>query len=210
MTEEHRIEIQTDAKESNEKTADASDTATMGEADHASEDEIEEQPAETPRAEAKTDAPEDDLQIQLEKAQAEAQTHYESFLRAAAELDNFRKRKEREVSDLRKYANQNLLRELLNVVDNLERAIGAPRESEGTDGLLEGVDMTLKELLKIFDKFGVTPIEAVNQPFDPSLHEAVMQEENADVAENTVIRELQRGYQIHDRLLRPAMVVVSR
>jgi molecular chaperone GrpE len=70
--------------------------------------------------------------------------------------------------------------------------------------------MTLKELLKILDKFGVKPIEAVNQPFDPSLHEAVMQEENADVAENTVIRELQRGYQIHDRLLRPAMVVVSR
>ena len=70
--------------------------------------------------------------------------------------------------------------------------------------------MTLKELLKIFEKSGVTPIVAVDQPFDPSLHEAVMQEECADVPGNTVIRELQKGYQLHDRLLRPAMVVVSR
>ncbi len=209
MTEEHRIEIQTDAETPTEEAA-VSETASPGAADHAPETEAEEQPLEAvTQAEVEADAPED-LQGQLEKAQGEAQGHYERFLRTAAELDNFRKRKEREVSDLRKYANQNLLRELLTVVDNLERAIDAHSDPGSKEGLVEGVDMTLKELLKIFEKFGVTPIEAVNQPFDPNLHEAVMQEEDADVAENTVIRELQKGYQIHDRLLRPAMVVVSR
>ncbi len=209
MTEEHRIEIQTDAETPTEEAA-VSETASPGAADHAPETEAEEQPLEAvTQAEVEANAPED-LQGQLEKAQGEAQGHYERFLRTAAELDNFRKRKEREVSDLRKYANQNLLRELLTVVDNLERAIDANSDPGSKEGLVEGVDMTLKELLKIFEKFGVTPIEAVNQPFDPNLHEAVMQEEDADVAENTVIRELQKGYQIHDRLLRPAMVVVSR
>ncbi len=210
MTEEHRIEIQSESETPSAEPAAVSETASPHAAEHAPETEAAEQSPETPpQAEGEADGPEDH-QTQLEKVQGEAQAHYERFLRTAAELDNFRKRKEREVNDLRKYANQNLLRELLNVVDNLERAIVATSDPASQDGLVEGVDMTLKELLKIFEKFGVTPIEAVNQPFDPNLHEAVMQEENADVAENTVVRELQKGYQIHDRLLRPAMVVVSR
>ena len=89
----------------------------------------------------------------LEAAERQAQENHERFLRAAAELDNFRKRKEREVSDLRKYANQTLLRELLGVVDNLERALAASQENGEPEGLMEGVNMTLKELLKIFDQF---------------------------------------------------------
>ena len=211
MTKEHRIEIQSETEHPGAETdAPASENASPDAAGHAPEDDDSAQSSETLQAAEDTALPADDLQSQLEKSQAEAQEHYERFLRTAAELDNFRKRKEREVGDLRKFANQNLLRELLNVVDNLERAIGATREPGSADGLLEGVDMTLKELLKIFDKAGVKPIEAVDQPFDPNLHEAVMQEENTDVPENTVIRELQKGYQIHDRLLRPAMVVVSR
>jgi molecular chaperone GrpE len=206
MTKEHKIEIQSET-EVRAAQAPASDITPQDAADHAPDD--------TPDPSTPTPTSDDaekpaDLQTQLEKAQGEAQEHYERFLRTAAELDNFRKRKEREVSDLRKYANQNLLKELLNVVDNLERAIGATQDAGTTDSLVEGVDMTLKELLKIFENAGVKPIEAVDQPFDPNLHEAVMQEECADIPENTVIRELQRGYQIHDRLLRPAMVVVSR
>lgn len=155
-------------------------------------------------------APEPTLEDKLEAAERQAQENHERFLRAAAELDNFRKRKEREVSDLRKYANQNLLRELLEVVDNLERALAASRESGEPEGLMEGVDMTLKVLLKIFDKVGVKPIASVQQPFDPSLHEAVMQEPSNDVPVNTVLKELQKGYMLRDRLLRPAMVVVSK
>jgi molecular chaperone GrpE len=146
----------------------------------------------------------------LEAAERQAQENHERFLRAAAELDNFRKRKEREVSDLRKYANQTLLRELLGVVDNLERALAASQESGEPQGLTEGVDMTLKELLKIFEQFHVKPIESLQQPFDPNLHEAVMQEPSDAFPANTVLKELQKGYMLRDRLLRPAMVVVSK
>jgi molecular chaperone GrpE len=146
----------------------------------------------------------------LEAAERQAQENHERFLRAAAELDNFRKRKEREVSDLRKYANQTLLRELLGVVDNLERALAASQENGEPEGLTEGVDMTLKELLKIFEQFHVKPIESLQQPFDPNLHEAVMQEPSDAFPAKTVLKELQKGYMLRDRLLRPAMVVVSK
>ena len=155
-------------------------------------------------------APPQSLEEKLQAAERQAQENHERFLRAAAELDNFRKRKEREVSDLRKYANQMLLRELLGVVDNLERALAAALENSEPEGLREGVEMTLKELLKIFDQFKVTPIEAHEQPFDPNHHEAVMQEPNDAFPPNTVVKELQKGYMLRDRLLRPAMVVVSK
>ncbi|MBC2735410.1 MAG: nucleotide exchange factor GrpE [Desulfobacteraceae bacterium] len=155
-------------------------------------------------------APPQSLEEKLQAAERQAQENHERFLRAAAELDNFRKRKEREVSDLRKYANQMLLRELLGVVDNLERALAASLENSEPEGLREGVEMTLKELLKIFDQFKVTPIEAHEQPFDPNHHEAVMQEPSDAFPPNTVVKELQKGYMLRDRLLRPAMVVVSK
>lgn len=151
-----------------------------------------------------------ELEEKLNAAERQARENHDRFLRTAAELDNFRKRKEREIGDLRKYANQTLLRELLGVVDNLERALAASRENDEPEGLAEGVEMTLKELLKIFDQFGVTAITALEQPFDPNLHEAVMQEPSDAVPANTVIRELQKGYLLRDRLLRPAMVVVSK
>ena len=151
-----------------------------------------------------------DIEEKLKTAERQAQENHDRFLRVAAELDNFRKRKEREVSDLRKYANQALLKELLGVVDNLERALASSRENSEPEGLTEGVEMTLKELLKIFDKFGVQPIEALQQPFDPNLHEAVMQEPSDAVPANTVVKELQKGYLLRDRLLRPSMVVVSK
>jgi molecular chaperone GrpE len=149
------------------------------------------------------------LEEKLASAEQQAQESHDRFLRVAAELDNFRKRKEREISDLRKYANQSLLRELLGVVDNLERALVSARESGHPEALMEGVEMTLKELLKIFDQFGVKPIEALEQPFDPNHHEAVMQAPSDAFPANTVIKELQKGYLLRDRLLRPAMVVVS-
>jgi molecular chaperone GrpE len=149
------------------------------------------------------------LEEKLASAEKQVQESHDRFLRVAAELDNFRKRKEREISDLRKYANQSLLRELLGVVDNLERALVSARESGHPEALMEGVEMTLKELLKIFDQFGVKPIEALEQPFDPNHHEAVMQAPSDAFPANTVIKELQKGYLLRDRLLRPAMVVVS-
>ena len=167
------------------------------------------QKAEAEDLQEETEAADTTLEEQLEAAQCEARENHDRFLRVAAELDNFRKRKEREIGDLRKYANQSLLKELLAVVDNLERALESGRASGQPEALAEGVEMTLKELLKIFQRFGVTPIEALEQPFDPNHHEAVMQEPSDAYPTNTVIRELQKGYLLRERLLRPAMVVVS-
>jgi len=117
------------------------------------------------------------------------------------------------MDDLRKYANEALLKDLLYVVDNLERAVNTSVEKTGEpidSCVLEGVEMTLTEISKLLTRNHVTPIEAMGKPFDPTYHEAVMQTESADHPENTVINVFQKGYLIHDRLLRPAMVVVSK
>ncbi len=146
----------------------------------------------------------------IEKAEAEAKEAYDRFLRASAELENYKKRTRKEMADFRKYANASLVKELLGVVDNLERAIESSNGSNEEGQLSEGLDLTLKELLKIFKEFHACPIEALGKPFDPCYHQAMMQQETTDQPENVVLNELQKGYMIHDRLLRPAMVVVSK
>lgn len=145
----------------------------------------------------------------IEKAEAEAKEAYDRFLRASAELENHKKRTQKEMAEFRKYANASLVKELLDVVDNLERAIESSNGSNEEGQLSEGLDLTLKELLKILKTFHACPIEALGKPFDPCYHQAVMQQETSDQPENIVLNELQKGYMIHDRLLRPAMVVVS-
>ena len=145
----------------------------------------------------------------IEKAEAEAKEAYDRFLRASAELENYKKRTQKEMADFRKYANASLLKELLGVVDNLERAIESSSGSKEDGQLSVGLDLTIKELLKIFKTFHVSPIESLGEPFDPGYHQAMMQQETVDQPENVVLNELQKGYMIHDRLLRPAMVVVS-
>jgi molecular chaperone GrpE len=152
----------------------------------------------------------DSLQAEIERLTEASKENYDRFLRASAELDNYRKRASREMDDTRKYATQALLKDLLAVADNLDLAIKSSTEnSHNESNLLDGIDLTRKELLKVFDKYNVKPIEALGSPFDPNYHEAVMREESDEHAENTVINELQKGYLIHDRLLRPSMVVVS-
>lgn len=146
----------------------------------------------------------------IEKAETEAKEAYDRFLRASAELENYKKRTQKEMAEFRKYANASLVKELLGVVDNLERAIESSNGSNEEGQLSEGLDLTLKELLKIFKTFHASPIEALGKPFDPCYHQAMMQQETADQPENIVLNELQKGYMIHDRLLRPSMVVVSK
>jgi molecular chaperone GrpE len=151
------------------------------------------------------------LEERLQLAEKEAKEIYDRFLRLSAEFENFKKRTTREMNDFRKYANESLIRELLSVVDNLERALQTTSNGTQTDtGVIEGVEMTHREILKIFEKFNVQPIDALDQTFDPKFHQAVMQESVEDKPENTVIQELQRGYLMHDRLIRPSMVVVSK
>ena len=150
--------------------------------------------------------PEDKIAL----AEADAKEAYDRFLRASAELENYKKRAQKEMADFRKYANASLVKDLLGVVDNLERAIESSNESKAEGKLSEGLNLTLKELLKIFEKFHACPISALGEPFDPCFHQAMMQKESDDHPENIVLDELQKGYMIHDRLLRPAMVVVSK
>jgi molecular chaperone GrpE len=152
-----------------------------------------------------------DLKSKLEIKTREAEENYDRLLRVSAEFENYKKRSAREMADFKKYANQSLLKELLPIIDNLDLAIKAAAEaSNGTDAcLLDGVELTRKEILKVFENFHVEPIDALGKPFDPNFHEAVMREESDKHPENTVVNELQKGYLMHDRLLRPAMVVVA-
>ena len=153
------------------------------------------------------------LKSDLDQVRQEAADEHDRLLRLSAEFDNYKKRMDRQAEEFKKYANESLLKELLTVVDNLERAISSTDVDKGVNSeacVIEGVEMTLNEILKVLKKFNVTPIEAKGKPFDPVYHDAMMQEETDEYPENTVINELQKGYLIHDRLLRPAMVVVSK
>jgi len=152
-----------------------------------------------------------ELRTKLETKTAEAEENYDRLLRVSAEFENYKKRTAREMAELGKYANQSLIRELLPIIDNLELAIKAAAEAaDGSDAcLLDGVELTRKEILKVFENFHVEPIEAFGKPFDPNFHEAVMREESDEHPENTVVNELQKGYLMHERLLRPSMVVVA-
>jgi molecular chaperone GrpE len=151
-----------------------------------------------------------DLQARLESKEKELGETYDRLLRVTAEFDNYKKRMAREMEEFRKYANQSLLKEMLSVVDHIELAIQAAGSSEAADpSLMDGLNLTLKELLRVLEKFSVKPVEAVGQPFNPEFHEAILREPCPEMPENTVIREMQKGYMIHSRLLRPSLVVVA-
>jgi molecular chaperone GrpE len=148
---------------------------------------------------------------EVARARAEAGKNWDLYLRAQADLENYRKRAQREKEDLARFANEGILREILPVMDNLERAVEhAGAEKEGNGGLVQGVEMTLTQFRKVLEKFGVVAIPALGEPFDPARHEAVGQVETDKFPPNAVAQELQRGYLLNDRLLRPSMVMVAR
>ena len=152
-----------------------------------------------------------EMETRLESLGQEAKENHDRFLRVSAEFENYKKRAAREMGDFRKFANESFVKAMLPVVDNLDRAIESSSNDKNTNtSVVEGVNMTLREILKVFEQFGVIPFESLGKTFDPGFHQAVMQEENEDYPDNTVLNELQKGYLIHDRLLRPAMVVVSK
>ena len=159
----------------------------------------------------KTGDPLKEMEARLESLEKEAKESYDRFLRVSAEFENYKKRAAREMNDFRKFANESFIKAMLPVVDNLDRAIeSSSNDDHAQNSVVEGVNMTLKEILKVFEQFNVKPFESLGKAFDPALHQAVMQEETDDHPENTVLNELQKGYMMHDRLLRPAMVVVSK
>jgi len=151
------------------------------------------------------------METRIEELEKEVEVNYDRFIRVTADFENYKKRIAREMSDLRKFANENILKDILSAVDNLERAIesGSKQDSE-KQTLLEGVEITLKDLFRIFEKYGVKDFKSEGEPFNPVFHQAMMQEQTNDYPDNTVLNELQKGYTIHERLLRPAMVVVAK
>jgi len=151
-----------------------------------------------------------ELRHKLAEKTQEAEENYARLLRLAADMENLKKRQEREKVELLQFANENLVKELLPVVDNLERALDHGRQLKAPKALLEGIEMVHQGFLKALDRFGVTAHDSLGQQFDPAFHNAMMQEEAPDVPDGSVIKELQKGYLMHQRLLRPAMVVVAR
>ncbi|MGQ8363997.1 nucleotide exchange factor GrpE [Glaciecola sp. 1036] len=151
------------------------------------------------------------LEAELEEAKRTIDEQKDRVIRAIAESDNVRKRAEQDVEKARKFALERFAGELLSVIDNLERAtMSADAENEAVKPLLEGVELTHKSFMASIEKFGIEVIDPQGEAFNPEHHQAMSMQESADVAPNTVIAVMQKGYLINGRLLRPAMVMVSR
>jgi len=147
---------------------------------------------------------------QLAAAEQELARHREAMLRMQAEMENLRKRLERDAEKSRKFALERIMKDLLQVRDSMERGLEVADEAATVESLREGQGLTLKMLAKVLQDHDLEVIDPIGQPFDPEWHEAMTVAPSADVDENTVLEVLQKGYRLHDRLIRPAMVVVSR
>ena len=143
---------------------------------------------------------------ELDRLRQELSSLKDSSLRTLADFDNFRKRSDREKQEARRYALLDPMRDFLPVIDNLERALASKGRLED---LKEGVELILKQMQALLERYSVSAVPALGERFDPSVHEAVMQEPVEEVGEPTVIEEYQKGYMLHDRLIRPAMVKVA-
>ncbi|MBU6433741.1 MAG: nucleotide exchange factor GrpE [Nitrospirae bacterium] len=150
-----------------------------------------------------------ELQRALAEKTEQVKELNDKYLRLAAEFDNYKRLAQRDQRDQIRFGNEQLLRELLPVVDNLERAVKASRNGGSSDVLIQGVDLTLKQLTGALTRFHVIPVETVGQPFDPATHQAVTSVASEKIPEQHVVDEFQRGYRLHDRILRAAMVSVS-
>jgi molecular chaperone GrpE len=139
----------------------------------------------------------------------EVQVLQNKYLRLAAEFENYKRLAQRDQREQAKFANETVLKELLPVIDNLERAIGFSQGHSGSDGLIQGIELTHKQFLETLSKFGVRPIGSVGEMFDPSRHQAVAYVPSPGAADNTIVEEYQKGYLLHDRVLRAAMVAVA-
>ncbi|MBO2581566.1 nucleotide exchange factor GrpE [Shewanella algae] len=152
-----------------------------------------------------------ELEQALSDAQATVEEQKDSVIRAAAEVDNIRRRAAQDVEKAHKFALEKFSNELLPVIDNMERAlVGADKADEATKPLFEGVELTLKSFLSAVEKFGVKQIDPMGEAFNPEQHQAIGMQPSAEFPANTVMLVMQKGYQLNERLLRPAMVMVSK
>jgi molecular chaperone GrpE len=157
-----------------------------------------------------TEMSKDQLIEKISEIQASADANMDSYLRSQAEMENMKKRFQKDKQDLVKYGNETLTKQLLPVADNLEMALDHSKDENSIEALREGVNLTLKGLMNVLEKAGVETVEAVGAPFDPNFHEAVSEQEDDGAEPGTVLRELQKGYVLNQRLIRPAMVIVNK
>ncbi|AKH19881.1 nucleotide exchange factor GrpE [Sedimenticola thiotaurini] len=177
--------------------------------DEAAEESAEAESNQEPAA-AETPTPEE-LVLQLEDARAKADEHWDQLVRTKAQMDNLRKRQERELENAHKYALERFVNELLPVRDSMEMGLAAANEENSTvDQLREGTALTLKLFSDVMEKFNVVQINPEGEPFDPDLHQAMSTQPRNDVPPNTVVAVVQKGYTLNGRLVRPAMVMVSQ
>lgn len=153
------------------------------------------------------DGAEEDPQVAA--LRREAEEHYQRLLRLQADYDNFRRRTRQEKEDFAKYASMQVMERLLPVLDNFERAIAAGRNTDDLDSFLKGVDMIFRQLTDVLGQEGLTPIKAVGEPFNPKFHQAVMQVESDEHEDGIIVEELQKGYMLKERVIRPSMVKVN-
>lgn len=174
----------------------------------ANQNDIEPETGESPAAEASAD---DELSARLAEAEARAQDNWDKAVRAQAELENVRRRAQRDVENAHKYAIEKFLQDMLPVQDSMEMGLSAAQnENADIEKLREGTELILKMFADLMDKHGVEAIDPMGQPFDPEHHQAMSMLESAEHAPDTVVAVMQKGYKLNDRLVRPAMVAVSR
>ncbi|HHJ13844.1 MAG TPA: nucleotide exchange factor GrpE [Gammaproteobacteria bacterium] len=180
------------------------------EAIQAEQAKVDDKPAQDapPAEEAKLSHAE--LHALLTDARSKADEHWDQCLRLQAEIDNLRKRSERDLANAHKFALEKIAAELLPVRDSLEMGLAAAAENADVDKLIEGGELTLKMLSSVMEKFNIKEINPINEKFNPDLHEAMSMQERDDVEPNTVVAVMQKGYTLNDRLIRPAMVMVSK
>jgi molecular chaperone GrpE len=187
------------------------DEVIAGEENRESENRDQEKLEDSHAGEEKLESPEtnaDSLEAQLESAQAKASENWDLFVRAKAEMDNLRRRSSKDLENAHKFGIEKFVTELLPVLDSM--ALGLAVEDASVESLREGMEMTMSMLEKMMEKLGIEEIDPVNEKFDADKHQAMTMQPSADVEPNTVIAVMQKGYSLNERLIRPAMVIVSK
>ncbi|AFZ91470.1 MULTISPECIES: nucleotide exchange factor GrpE [Bacillus] len=185
---------------------------TAEQVEEAEQEEVTEQAEQAASQEQheETAGQEEALQHQIDELQGLLDEKENKLLRVQADFENYKRRSRLEMEAAQKYRSQNVVTEILPALDNFERALQVEAESEQTKSLLQGMEMVRRQLMDALEKEGVEAIEAVGQEFDPNLHQAVMQVEDENFGSNIVIEELQKGYKLKDRVIRPSMVKVNQ
>ncbi|MGE6227555.1 nucleotide exchange factor GrpE [Paenibacillus chitinolyticus] len=189
---------------STEETKNINPDTNAAEAEKATYDAEQAEAAEAaaPETEGATNAELDELRKAAEDSQ-------QRLLRAQADFDNFRRRTRQEKEEFAKYASLKLIEQMLPVIDNFDRALVSSRETQDFEALTKGIEMVYRQLEQVMTQEGLTPIEAVGQPFNPEFHQAIMQVESNEHEEGIVVEEVQKGYMLKDKVIRPSMVKVS-